>query len=256
MASRVFVVSVLALFFGFSCAPKGESAPAAPFRLQFQPADAAAAKALEPVLEERARAVEEWFGAKFAAPFTITLHPDRAAFDASFPPAWGIGHTECWMVASGVAAGVQALSPRVWKLEACEHEPADARHVAELFAHELVHVYHGQHNRSPDFVDANGIDWFAEGLATLVSGQLAHEHTHDAREALAAGLGPKDLATAWSGRYRYGVCGSLVAFVEHECGRARVVAMLGAGSGEELMALAGMDERELLERWRAYILAQ
>src|SRR5690349_5455128 len=148
--------ALLALPLCVSCRTSDTSAPTAaaeavPYRLSFQPADAATAAELEPVLRAGVREVERWFGAPFQAPFRVTIHPDRAAFDASFPPEWGIAHTDCWMVASGVAGGVQVLSPRVWKEQACEHDPADARHVSELLAHELVHVYHGQHNPSPDF---------------------------------------------------------------------------------------------------------
>ena len=235
-----------------SAAPRALEPP--PFYLTFQAPDAETAAALEPVLCESVRTVERFFGAPYAQDFTITIHPDRAAFDASFPPEWGLGKSECWMVATGVADGVQLLSPRVWKSAACEHDPADARHVAGVLTHELVHVYHGQHNPSPDFVDVTGIDWFVEGLATLASGQLADEHLLSARDALATGQGPKDLASAWSGRYRYGVSGSLVAFVEHACGHARLSELLAASSGEELLALIGMSEGELLEGWRAFVL--
>ena len=254
-------LAFLALLACVSCEASSPGAPVAPssavpFHLVFQPADAAIAAELEPVLLAGVREVETYFGAPFRAPFRVAIHPDRAAFDAAFPPEWGIAHTECWMVASGVADGVQVLSPRVWKEQACEHDAADSRHVSELLAHELVHVYHGQHNPSPDFTAVTGIDWFVEGLATLASGQLAHEHARDAREALDKGLGPKDLATAWSGRYRYGVCGSLVEFLEHELGRERVIRLLGAASSEGLMAAIGMDERELLERWRAAVSAK
>jgi hypothetical protein len=160
------------------------------------------------------------------------------------------------MVATGVGDGMQVLSPRVWESAACEHDPADARHVAELLAHELVHVYHGQRNPSPDFVDVAGIDWFVEGLATFASGQLAHEHAGAARAALASGQGPRALAQAWSGRYRYGVAGSLVSFVDGELGRARLVELLGTTSAEELLGAIGMDEQELLEGWRASVASE
>lgn len=233
--------------------PDSTPPPAEPFHLQFQPLDADLAAALTPVLDEGVRTVERFFGAPFAHDFTITIHPDRAAFDASFPPEWGVAKSECWMVASGVADGVQVLSPRVWASEACGHDPGDAGHVARLLTHELVHVYHGQRNPSPDFVDVTGIDWFVEGLATLASGQLAAEHASAAREALANGQGPRDLASAWSGRARYGVAGSLVACVEHELGHARLRDLLGASSGDELLDRIGMSEEELLTRWRAFV---
>ena len=223
------------------------------FRLVSQPVDEDMATRLSPLLREAVASVERYFGAPFARPFTITILPDRAGFDASCPPEWGIDKSECWMVAAGVADGVRLLSPRVWKKEACEHDAEDELHVRGVLAHELVHVYHGQHNPSPDFVDVAGIDWFVEGLATLASGQLEDERLLSAREALERDLDPKTLAAAWTGRYRYGVSGSLVAFVEHELGRARIPELLGATSGDELLALIGMSEEELLERWRAWV---
>lgn len=225
------------------------------FRLESRPDDGELVAELAPILREAVASVERFFGAPYPHPFTVTILPARAAFDASFPPEWGIAKTDCWMVATGVAEGVRLLSPRVWEQEACEHDPADEPHLRGVLAHELVHVYHGQHNPSPDFVDVIGIDWFVEGLATLASGQLEDEKLLDARAALESGAGPSTLAAAWTGRYRYGVSGSLVAFVEHELGRARFPELLAATSGEELLALIGTSEEELLERWRAWVLA-
>ncbi len=175
------------------------------FLLVRQPEDEEAAARLEVLARAAITRVEGFFGAPYSSPFTITIYPDRAAFDVSFPPEWGIAKTECWMVATGVADGVQILSPRVWSAEACEHDATDELHVERLLTHELVHVFHGQHNPSPDFVDVTGIDWFVEGLATLASGQLEDEKLASAREALERNAGPTTLAAAWTGRYRYGV---------------------------------------------------
>jgi hypothetical protein len=225
-----------------------------PWTLAFGPMDAEVARELEPVLAAAVADVERFFGSPFAAPFDVRIDPERAAFDASFPPEWGIERTECWMVASGVAARLELLSPRVWRTEACEHDPDDARHVRELVAHELVHVYHGQHNPSPDFAEVTGIDWFVEGLATHASGQLASGELASAREALEKDAGPLALADAWKGKYRYGISGSLVAFVDHELGREALVGMLDVTSAEELLARIGRGEEELLAGWRVWVL--
>jgi hypothetical protein len=229
--------------------------PRPPFTLGCIPPDGSALTRLEPLLADAVRTVEAFFGAPFPQPFTVLVHPDRASFDASFPPEWGIARTECWMVATGVATGVQLLSPGAWKAEACEHDPADDRHLRELLAHELVHVYHGQRNPSPDFVDVSGLDWFVEGLATLAAGQLTDERLEAARAALAAGRGPDGLDGAWSGPHRYGFSGSLVALLDRELGRERLIELLPATSRDELLALAGTTEAELLESWRATLLA-
>lgn len=248
-----------------SCASPPPASPGAPssagsgkahaaFELVFEPVDAAWARDLDPLLLTAVAEVERSFGQPFLEPFEVVILADRAAFDASFPPEWGLGKTECWMVAAGVADSLRLLSPRVWKSEACEHDPADALHVQNLLADETVHVYHGQRNPSPDFTGVVGIDWFVEGLATYASGQLESGELAPAREAIESGKGPAALGQAWSGKYRYGVAGSLVAFLDHRLGRARLFDLLAATSQEELLALIGMDEQELLASWRESVL--
>ena len=76
------------------------------------------------------------------------------------------------MVASGVASKLDMLSPLQWAKESCEHDYADKLKTQQIIAHELVHVFHGQLNVSPDFSDVTNLDWFVEGLATYASGQL------------------------------------------------------------------------------------
>ena len=58
------------------------------------------------------------------------------------------------------------------------------------------------------------------------------------------------LAAAWTGKYRYGVSGSLVRFVDRRVGRPGLFAMLGATSDAELLARLGLSEAELLVAWR------
>ena len=215
--------------------------------------DAAAARDVESRLLAARPLVEAAVGVPLRVPVTVTVAPTRAAFDATFPPEWGVPGTECWMVAWGVADRMALLSPRAWAAEACEHDAADEGHVRRLLAHELVHVLHGQNNGHPDFTGLDDIGWFAEGLATLASGQMAQEHAGRAREALQSGRGPRDLASAWSGSARYGVCGSLVQFW---CERAREGALrraLGATSNAELLGAVGMDEMEFLGAWSAWV---
>ena len=74
------------------------------------PGDPAAAdtQAFIPVAKAR---VEHFFGKPFAEPVRVTLVPDRAAFNAAFPKAWGMDKTECWMVGVGVADFLALLSP-------------------------------------------------------------------------------------------------------------------------------------------------
>lgn len=63
----------------------------------------------------------------------------------------------------------------------------------QLITHELVHVYHGQLNASPDFSNVEGIDWFVEGLATYASGQCDSLRISEIKKAISGNKIPNGL---------------------------------------------------------------
>jgi hypothetical protein len=214
------------------------------------------AASLQPYVQQGQQKVETFFGRPFKSAFEVEVLPDRAAFDEYFRKRWNVPKTEAWMVASGVADRMVILSPRVWKTQAAEHDPADAEHIRELIAHELVHVYHGQHNPRSDFEGMDDSGWFVEGLAVYVSGQLERSHRNAASDALKAGRAPTRLADAWSGRYRYGVSGSMVEFVDKRYGRETVKKLLAVVSNEEALKALKLTEGEFLEAWKSSVSAR
>lgn len=184
---------------------------------------------------------------------SVWIFADRAGFSEALREAWGIPETACWMVGAADDYHLYLLSPGAWREEACEHDPEDAEHRRLLVTHEAVHVYHGQVNPSDDIGLLEEIGWFVEGLATWTSGQLETAHAGRAAEALAAGEGPTRLAAAWSGPYRYGVAGSLVAWIDAIWGRDVLRAALEFTSWDEFEALLGMSEAEFLAAWRLWV---
>lgn len=222
-------------------------------RFAAAPGDPAAASVEAMVPAAKAR-IEGFFSQPFGEPLHVTLASDRAAFNAAFPAAWGMSQTECWMVGVGVADFLVLLSPADWAKEACEHDAADAGEAREILTHELVHMYHGQHNPTRDFTGADDIGWFVEGLAVLASGQLDAKRQAEAAQAIRDGAAPKSLATAWSGPHRYAVAGSLVQYVDETYGRATVVALLPAVTQADVLGKLGVTEPELLDRWKAWAL--
>jgi hypothetical protein len=223
------------------------------FNLTFSVEDSVVSAQLRTTLHARHDRIVAFFDQPFLEEVSVQVCPDRQAFTASFPPEWGLEETQCWMVATGVADRLTILSPRVWREQACEHDPDDKQHVEGIVHHELVHVYHGQHNPTGDFTGAEELGWFLEGLAVYVSGQLEEGHVAPAREALDLGVTPEHLANAWSGKYRYGVCGSLVQYLDVTCGRKKLREMLVCTTQKELLDKAGMNEQELLAGWRDFL---
>jgi hypothetical protein len=122
--------------------------------------------------------------------------------------------SECQMVASGIATKLDVISPKMWDTEACEHYYSDNQKTQRLITHELVHVYHGQWNQSPDFSNVEGIDWFVEGLATYASGQCDEQRIADVKKAITENKVPSSLDNFWTGKNKYGLSGSVVQFID------------------------------------------
>ena len=232
------------------------SASSAELRLIYAPGDKDVADSLRPYIEQGRQRVERFFGRPFQQAIVVEVVPDRAALDEYFRKRWKVPKTEAWVVAAGVADRMVILSPRVWKTQAAEHDPSEVEHVREIIAHELVHVYHGQSSPRPDFDGMDDCGWFVEGVAVYVSGQLERSHRTADRDALKAGKAPTRLADAWSGRYRYGVSGSMVEFVDRRYGRDVVKRLLAVVTNEKALKLLGTTEDGFLEAWRAHVSAR
>jgi hypothetical protein len=200
--------------------------------------------------------VEGFFGQSFPSPIRVRLHAHRKDMDAILAVDWeepGF-KSECWMVASGTGAGVDLLQPGVWPTEACEHDPKDSEAMTKLLAHELVHVFHGQLNPSSDFSALEGLDWFVEGLATYASGQLDSHRLKEVRAAVSEGRLPDSLDKFWSGPLRYGLSGSVVAWIDQCMGREKLMEFLVIKKKDQLLKMLGTSELDLLSSWRRAVL--
>lgn len=226
--------------------------------VQYTDGDREIALAVHRDLVDGRRVIETFFDQPFPRPFASRVFPDRASLTAHWRELWKTPEFEaqCWMVASGSGVGLSMLSPSAWKAEACEHDPQDAEEIRLLVAHELVHVYHGEMNPDPGLDGLEPMGWLVEGVATYVSGQLERSHEARARDAVASGAVPDELERFWSGKYRYGISGSLVRYIDRTYGRGTLLALLATTSEEQALARLGVGERELIDGWRATVEAE
>ncbi|MCG3125996.1 MAG: hypothetical protein CHACPFDD_00824 [Phycisphaerae bacterium] len=197
---------------------------------------------------ERTR-IERFFDAPFTHPFETRVFNVRHDLESFAAAKWHMPELPCWAVAMGSGSTLVILDPTAWAEEACEHDARDAEHVRGIVAHELVHVFHGQHNADSEFEHSDELGWFIEGLAVYASGQLTPQREQQARQAAASGFPPR-LTDAWSGPARYAVAGTLARQVDRRLGRAGMLAALGDRSTAELLARLNTSESELLENWR------
>jgi len=200
--------------------------------------------------------VELFFNSSFNKPFNIYIHPNRHSLDSTWQKDWNMPDfkSECWMVASGVAARLDMISPKIWDREACEHRFGEYDKTQNLFTHELVHVYHGQLNASPDFGDVERIDWFVEGLATYASGQCDSVRISEIKKAISSNNIPKSLDDFWRGKLKYGLSGSMVMFIDKKYGRTKLKELLPFNKKADLLSRLNIPEPALMEEWKDFIL--
>jgi hypothetical protein len=146
------------------------------------------------------------------------------------------------------------ISPQQWDKEACEHKYSESAKTQQLITHELIHVFHGQRNASPDFSNVEGIDWFVEGLATYASGQCDSSRIREVKKAVSENKTPNELDKFWTGRLKYGLSGSLVMFIDKKYGRSKLIELLPFNKKGDVLSALGITESELLGEWREFIL--
>lgn len=199
--------------------------------------------------------VKSFFSSTYNNEFNIFIHPNRYSLDSSWQKDWNMPKfkSECWMVASGVANKLDMISPKLWDIEACEHTYSDTNKTQQLVTHELVHVYHGQRNVSPDFSNVEGLDWFVEGLATFASGQCDSLRIAEVKKAINDNKIPKNLDNFWTGKFKYGLSGSVVMFIDYKYGRIKLKELLPLNKKSEILLVLKTTEPELLNEWKTYI---
>lgn len=226
------------------------------YKLYYKSPDAESIHEYVGLVDQAKKQVRAFFDSDFQKEFSVFVHPDRASLDMQLSNDWGMPDfkTECWMVASGVAEKMDILSPKTWDRSACEHSNIDTLKTRQLITHEMIHVFHGQFNKSPDFSDVTGIDWFVEGLAVYASGQCDHKRMAAVINAVAENNYPKTLDDFWTGKLKYGFSGSMVMYIEGKVGRDKLKELLVFNRKTDLLNSLGMSEAELLTEWKSFIL--
>ena len=205
--------------------------------------------------EKGKRSVTDFFQSSYNSDFDIYIHPTRESLDSTWQKDWNMPDfkSQCWMVASGVANKLDIISPKMWDSIACEHIYSNTIKTQNLITHELVHVFHGQQNVSPDFSDVTEIDWFVEGLATYVSGQCDSTRIVEVQKALMENKIPKTLNKFWTGNLRYGLSGTVVMYLDNKYGRERLTSLLKYNNIKEVLNSLETTESEIMIGWKKYI---
>jgi hypothetical protein len=201
--------------------------------------------------------VERFFDDHYKNKFDVFIYPDRKSLDSTWGNDWKIPgfKSECWMVASGVSKKIDILSPKIWDAESCEHKYDQKEQTQQLITHELVHVFHGQLNVSPDFNDVKNIDWFIEGLATYASGQCDSIRVKEVVTAIKNETIPESIDQFWTGKLKYALSGTMVMYIDKKYGRSKIKDLLAFNDKQRILQILGTTEIKLLSGWKEYMLS-
>ena len=222
------------------------------YTIYYTAADNDEAKTINTYLKSGISHIEGFFNHKFQDTFKVYIFPDRSSLDKQWQKEWSdpTFRSECWMIASGVAHRLDILSPNAWASEACDHNPTDSTEIRQVIWHELVHVFHGQYNPDHTFSYIEKLDWLVEGVATFVSGQLDEKRYQPVRQMIIENKAPASLDGVWKGQNKYGLSGSMVAFIDHKYGRKKIFDLLQLTNKLNALKYLGVSEDQLLSDWR------
>lgn len=221
------------------------------YDIQYNNQDRDNIKAYNKLIKKGKHETEAFFNTEYKHRFAVVVHLNRHSLDSTWQKDWNMPDfkSECWMVASGVGHKLDLISPHAWKSEACEHRYEDALKTQQLITHELIHVYHGQINKSPDFSDTDGVDWFVEGLATYASGQYDSTRTAAVKKILQDNTYPKSLDDFWKGKNKYGLSGSMLRYIDLFYGREKLISLLPLNNKADILAALNTTETALIDAW-------
>lgn len=196
--------------------------------------------------------VSDFFQQPFIEKFAVYIFPDRNELNKQWQKDWNDPgfQSQCWMIASGVAHRLDILSPNAWTREACDHNGNDSIEIRQVIWHELVHVYHGQYNPNHTFTYIENLDWLVEGIATYVSGQLDQKRLQRIKYAIENNKTPSSLNDFWKGQDKYGLSGSMAAFIDKQLGRNKLFRLLQLTKKQEVLKSLDMTEEELISNWK------
>lgn len=228
------------------------------YKLFYTAADKQNKKEYRKLIKNGIKSTSKFFHGTYKNDFAVYIHPNKKSLDSTWQKNWEMPNfkSECWMVASGVADRLDMISPKFWKKESCEHDYANSIKTQRLITHELIHVYHGQHNPSPDFSDTENMDWFVEGLATYASGQCDLERINEIKKLISEKKAPERLDKFWTGKSKYGLSGSIVMFIDVKYGRTKLTSLLKFNKSSEVLTALNTTEKDLVNDWKVFIAKQ
>lgn len=208
---------------------------------------------MEDWIERGIGKIESFFSKKFLEKFDVVIYSERDSLDKMLALNYNLPDfkSECWLVAVGERLRIDMLSPRVWASQSCEPGANDTSAIYQIVTHELVHVFHEQYGQN---IHRNeNMQWFTEGLAVYVSGQLENIPDTTIKNSLFEAGSPDNLIGIKSTPQNYILSASLVEYIDEKYGRDVVFNMIFMEDALELFENLKISEARLIAEWKESI---
>jgi hypothetical protein len=222
------------------------------YTLHYTSSDQNMIKEIDDDLQSGIKCITDFFHHSFPNKLDVYIFPGRVLLDKQWQKDWGDTsfRSQCWMIASGVAHRLDILSPNTWAKQACDHNGNDTTEIRQVIWHELVHVFHGQHNPDHTFSYIEKLDWLVEGTATFVSGQFDEKRSQRVNQLIKENKTPSALDDFWKGQEKYGLSGSLIAHIYNTYGREKLFALLKFTNKKDALEFLAIPEEQLIKSWK------
>jgi hypothetical protein len=90
-------------------------------------------------------------------------------------------------------------------------------------------------------------------LATFASRQCDTSRISEVKKVISENKIPKGLDNFWTGNIKYGLCGSVVKYIDYKYGRKKLKQLLPLNKKSTILSVLKTTKTELLNGWQKYI---
>jgi hypothetical protein len=186
----------------------------------------------------------------------IYLYSDRKSFDGVLSKIKQVNNykSPTWLVASVAKNNdLAVLMPSSWSTYSPSKNIAS---LDSLIKHEVVHMFHNQillKHSNKTLHDLKGINWFTEGIATLLAMQYENRYLEISKMIVDMELKYKSINKMMSRfKNRYRISCFFVKFIHDIYGQSTTFELLSANNMDDLLRTLNTNERNLIEKFINY----
>ena len=91
-------------------------------------------------------------------------------------------------------------------------------------------------------------------MATFVSGQLDEKRLQRIQQLVKENKAPITLDNFWKGQEKYGLSGSMIAYIDKMYGRQKLFELLKFTNKQDALKFLDLSEEQLIKNWKEFLI--